>query len=433
MHLKIHAPLSKQVCDVQSSFDVGDFKHPEKRVFKEIEDHTSQNKLVDGEHAPVDRKVSSDEVYVDEDGVYQYVVPHCSHCRSKNVTKHDSNLTPVYLEDGKKVYVRVKKYNCKSCGKGSQVEFTGEFKKFSGLPEKLDTIIEKINSLHWISLRDIQKIIKITLGITISHEFIRKAELITDKLYWCDENFTSANYVNYDCQWVPVDSGWIYLHVAINTKTKKIIAVELTEDEEKGTLRKFFKKTFKINPKVIITDGKPGYHELIKDEMGIEHQECIIHFRKSVTRKINKELGTIKNRIKGSLLNENPEIKETELKEKTEKLMKPIEKEYWSYKDDVMKSFEFETYEESSNYIQNLRKKAQNFPKAICTYLTNNFFNIYRRLILYKHEDYKDKIPSNNNLSETKIGWCASKSEKRKYRTDLGFFNHIVSRIKHWG
>ena len=63
------------------------------------------------------------------------------------------------------------------------MEFEGEFNKYSGLPHDLTNKIEKINSLHWISLRDIVKIIKITLRISISKEYVRKAELITDKLY----------------------------------------------------------------------------------------------------------------------------------------------------------------------------------------------------------------------------------------------------------
>ena len=49
----------------------------------------------------------------DETGVYHYVVPHCSHCKSTNVTKHDTNWTPIYYNDGKKEYVKVKKYKCK--------------------------------------------------------------------------------------------------------------------------------------------------------------------------------------------------------------------------------------------------------------------------------------------------------------------------------
>ena len=102
--------------------------------------------------------------------------------------------------------------------------------------------IEKINSLHWISLRDIVKIIKITLGISISKEYVRKAELITDKLYWCNEEYNNAKYVNYDCQWIPVDEGWMYLHVLIDNSNRKVISMELTHDEEKETIKSFFSK-----------------------------------------------------------------------------------------------------------------------------------------------------------------------------------------------
>ena len=64
-----------------------------------------------------DKKTDSDEIYIDEKGIYHYVVPHCSHYKSTNVTKHDTNWTPVYSKGGKKEYVNVKKYKCKSCGK----------------------------------------------------------------------------------------------------------------------------------------------------------------------------------------------------------------------------------------------------------------------------------------------------------------------------
>lgn len=54
--------------------------------------------------------------------------------------------------------------------------------------------------------------------------------------------------------------------------------------------------------------------------------------------------------------------------------MEPIREEYWSCKKDVMKSFDFEEFDESSCYIQDLRSKAKNFPKAMCKYLKDYFF-----------------------------------------------------------
>ena len=242
MCLLIRTVISEKVANVQSTFDVGDFKHPDKVESKRIKDNSNQNKLIIGCEKPYDKKTSSDEIYVDEKGVYHYVVPHCSHCKSTNVTKHDTNLTPVYSKDGEKEYVEVKRYNCKSCGKGSQVEFKDEFKKHSGLPVKLDGIIEKLNSLHWISLRDKVKIVKTTLGLPISHEYVRKAQLVTDELYWRNENIMAPDYVNYDVQWVPIDSGWSYFHMLIDNKTKKIIAVQL---------KRFLKKSFIFGLKLL--------------------------------------------------------------------------------------------------------------------------------------------------------------------------------------
>lgn len=374
MSLIIEEPMSNKVKRIQTTFDVGDFKHSDKRAKVRSKDNLHQIKLIEGENPLVDKKVESDDIYVDENGVYHYVIPHCSHCKSRNVTKHDTNLTPVYSKDGKKEHVRVKKYKCKNCVKGSQVEFKGEFNKYSGLPHDLSNKIEKLNSLHWISLRDIEKIIKITLGISISKEYVRKAELITDELYWCNEEYMNAKYVNYDCQWIPVDEGWMYLHVLIDNHNKKVIAVELTQDEEKETIKSFFEKSWKVPPKVMITDSKVGYHELIKDELGIEHQECIIHFRKAFNRKIRKELNKIKNKIKGSILFENSDVSDYYLDSKTEELMEAIYEEYWSYKDIVMKSFDFDSFEESTEYVQSLRNEVKNWPKAICKYVTDQFF-----------------------------------------------------------
>ena len=62
---------------------------------------------------------------------------------------------------------------------------------------EVDEMIKKMNSLHWISLRDILKILKITLGIELSHEYIRKIQLTTDKLYWRNEEIFNPNRISY--------------------------------------------------------------------------------------------------------------------------------------------------------------------------------------------------------------------------------------------
>lgn len=71
------------------------------------------------------------------------------------------------------------------------------------------------------------------------------------------------------------------------------------------------------------------------------------------------------------ILIETPDISDSALERQIEDIMEPIREEYWSYKDDVMKTFDFDDYGEASDYIQNLRKKAKNYPKAIRKYLTD--------------------------------------------------------------
>lgn len=54
--------------------------------------------------------------------------------------------------------------------------------------------------------------------------------------------------------------------------------------------------------------------------------------------------------------------------------MEAIYEEYWYYKDIVMKSFDFDSFEESTEYVQSLRNEVKNWPKAICKYVTDQFF-----------------------------------------------------------
>ena len=48
--------------------------------------------------------------------------------------------------------------------------------------------------------------------------------------------------VSYDVQCIPVDKGWVYLHVLVDLDSKNIIALELTEDEKKKPQKSFLIK-----------------------------------------------------------------------------------------------------------------------------------------------------------------------------------------------
>ena len=113
-----------------------------------------------------------------------------------------------------------------------------------------------------------------------------------------------------------------YLHVLVDLDSKNIIALELTEDEEKETTEKFFNKSFNAMPQAMVTDLKPGYHELIYDELHIEHQQCKYHFKNAFSRKITKEINKIKNMKIGEILNSNPNISDYELKKSNRRIFR---------------------------------------------------------------------------------------------------------------
>ena len=101
MNLIIKDVISENVVEVQSRLDVNDFEFPEKFDENGVKDN-SPPKVINESGKRVNNKIDSQKIFIDENGVYHYVVPHCSHCKSTNVTKHDTNWTPIYYNGGKK-------------------------------------------------------------------------------------------------------------------------------------------------------------------------------------------------------------------------------------------------------------------------------------------------------------------------------------------
>ena len=90
MNLIIMDVISENVVEVQSRLDVDDFEFPEKFDENGVKDN-SPPKVINESGKRVDKKTDSQKIFVDENSVYHYVVPHCSHCKSTNVTKKKKN------------------------------------------------------------------------------------------------------------------------------------------------------------------------------------------------------------------------------------------------------------------------------------------------------------------------------------------------------
>ena len=80
--------------------------------------------------------------------------------------------------------------------------------------------------------------------------------------------------------------------------------------------------------------------------------------------------------------------------------MEEIIEEYDDYKKEIFEFYDKKTYKEAQECILKLKTKSRDYPEALRTYLDKEFFPIYSHLILYKHRDFKGKIPRTNNISE---------------------------------
>ena len=118
-----------------------------------------------------------------------------------------------------------------------------------------------------------------------------------------------------------------------------------------------------------------------------------------------------------------------ELKELVDEELEDYVTEFYEYKHEIMDLFDIEEYDDAVKYIHELKSRSNEYPETLRKYMHDEFFPHYSNFILYKHKDFEGKIPMTNNISEQKIRYCATKYEKNKFRTPLGFFNHVVARV----
>lgn len=90
-------------------------------------DNTVQSFLIFGDFA-------LEGLYYDENGVLCYVTPFCKHCGSFHVIKKDYNVREVFNDDGNLAILKLKRYECKECGKKSQTELSGAFDPYAKIP-----------------------------------------------------------------------------------------------------------------------------------------------------------------------------------------------------------------------------------------------------------------------------------------------------------
>ena len=106
---------------------------------------------------------------------------------------------------------------------------------------------------------------------------------------WILDN-VKAQKVYIDEKWLKIQSKWHYWFVVLDTETGLPVLASLLPSTGKWACRwigVMLKRIGKI-PKIIITDGLPGYHHVMHVFEGVRHALCHFHYQQGITRWLKK-------------------------------------------------------------------------------------------------------------------------------------------------
>ena len=417
---------------IQYKFDVG-FKNNVKREPKsEIEDSSIQLELMDSFYEVKREKPTDISFDMDENGVISYSDPFCKHCYSHKVTKHGHNVRNLIKENGERYTAKVQRYYCPECGKYSQTEFIGQYENYCNFSNETKERSIKVREISWYPFRKLKELYQIFCGTKISHETVRKAQIVTNELYYLNKDIKPSGFYGYDVQWEPLDDGFHYRHLLFDLVNNVPVAELLAPNEDQNTTYEFINKSVKHKDrKAIVTDLKPGYDSVMK-KLGFKHQHCTYHLRLAVNERIKKYLKQKDLEIRIDQIKENEKIAKNKLDEIVENEIDKIKSEINIYKQLIFELFNQQTYNKATNYINLLKQEYNNFPKILQKFLKNDFFPEYKKYIWFLKKEFKGKLTRTNNDSEKYFHATLPKAEKKRYRTEQGVFNQIYNRKNGW-
>ena len=330
------------------------------------------------------------------------------------------------------IIVKVQRYYCPVCGKYSQTEFKGEYENYCNFSNETKKQSIKVREISWYPFRKLKELYKFFCGIEISHETVRKAQIVTNNLYYLNEEIQPSGFYGYDVQWEHLDDGFHYRHLLFDLVNNAPVAELLAPDEELKTTYDFINKSLKpIERTGIVTDLKPGY-DTVMQKLGFKHQYCTYHLRLAVNQRIKKYLKEKDLELRLNTLKENERISKSKLDELVENKIKELKSEINIYKQLIFELFNQQTYDKALNYMDMLKQEFINFPEILQKFLEKDLFPEYKKYIWFLKKEYKGKLTRTDNDSEMYFHATLPKSEKKRFRTEQGIFNQIFNRKNGW-
>jgi len=189
----------------------------------------------------------------------------CIYCKSENFKKEG-------LRHNK--YGDIQKFFCKNCGKWFTINFGFERMKHS--PQGITTAMQLYFSGE--SLRNTARSLRL-LGVQVSHKTVfywikRYTELMEKYLDKITPNVSDTWRA--DELFLKVKGNMKYLYALMDDQTRFWIAQEVADTKFTADLRRLFQKGKEIaekNPKTLITDGAPNFHEAYEKEFYTQRLE----------------------------------------------------------------------------------------------------------------------------------------------------------------
>ena len=417
---------------IQYKLDVECDNNVEREPRSEIEDFSTQLELMNPFYKVNREKPTNITFDLNEKDIIGYSDPFCKHCHSHKVTKHGYNTRDLIKENGEHFVIKVQRYYCPVCGKYSQTEFTGQYENYCNFSNETKEQSVKVREISWYPFRKLKELYHIFCGIQISHETVRKAQIVTESLYYLNTEIKPSGFYGYDVQWEPLDDGFHYRHLLFDLVNNAPVAELLAPDEALKTTYDFINKSLKpIERKAIVTDLKLGYDSVMQ-KLGFKHQHCTYHLRLAINERIKKYLNEKDLEFRVNIIKENEKISKTKLDQLVENKIKDLKSEINIYKQLIFELFNQQTYDKALNYVKMLKQEVINFPEILQKFLKKDFFPEHKKFLWFLKKEYKGKLTRTDNDSEMYFHATLPKAEKKRYRTENGVFNQIYNRKNGW-
>ena len=327
----------------------------------------------------------------------------CPHCGTRHVVKYGfTDRTLVFKEIGKTM-VKVQRYICKRCSKTFQTDLTSLVDKNSNFTNELKSESEHLISDYLGSLKNVCKSFKKFFGISVSHQTIENWLFVNENIFEFDLGRCSGYYV-FDVEWIKINGEWKYRHTLLDAISNCIVADAIYDTEDETTVEKFLRQSTANKNQIAITTDLDSKYSTIIPKLGLKHQLCIFHTKKS----LNRQLKNFKDKY--HLSNE-------EYGECHQQLNM------------IKNLFDLEDYDEAEKELQSLIYRKNEFHPAI--------YEIIRKFIAPRYKSFiyhmkNKKIEKTSNKIENAFQKTMPKSRKRTFKTTRGVLKRIYRRDLIW-